>query len=171
MKRFILLFSTLILLTACGSASESEPTTNESNNTSGELTVTDVTANLSLPTDTGAVYMTITNGTDTDDSLVNADVPGCGVVELHEMSMDGDVMVMRQVEGGEIPVPAGATVTLKRGGLHVMCIEKAEPTAVGETVPVTLTFANAGTIEVQAEVIDITEMDHGDMESMHGNNE
>jgi copper(I)-binding protein len=39
-----------------------------------------------------------------------------------------------------------------------MCIGKTAEFAVGESVPVTLTFENAGTMEVTAEVIDPGEM-------------
>ncbi|HRO91899.1 MAG TPA: copper chaperone PCu(A)C [Promineifilum sp.] len=109
---------------------------------------------MSLPMPNGAVYMTITNGTADDDALIDAAVPGCDAVELHEMIMENDVMVMRQMEGNRIPIPAGETVVLQRGGLHVMCIGKTAEFAVGESVPVTLTFEKAGTMEVTAEVID-----------------
>lgn len=120
----------------------------------GHLIVGNVLANLSLPMPNGAVYMTITNGTADDDALIDAAVPGCDAVELHEMIMENDVMVMRQMEGNRIPIPAGETVVLQRGGLHVMCIGKTAEFAVGESVPVTLTFEKAGTMEVTAEVID-----------------
>lgn len=157
-KIFIISWMALLLIlnVACGGqASEEEPMTESTE--SGTLQVTDITANMSLPTATGAIYMLISNNSDTDDALAGATIPGCGVVELHEMAMDGDVMVMRPVEGGRIPVPAGETVTLKRGGLHVMCIEKAEPIEPGQMIPVTLEFENAGVMEVQAMTIDITE--------------
>lgn len=121
--------------------------------TEGELTVANVRANLSLPTDTGSVWLVIMNGTDTDDALLGAEIPGCGVVELHDMMMDGDVMVMRPVEGGQIPIPAGEMVELKKGGLHVMCLEKAEPLELGASVDMVLQFANAGEIEVTGEVV------------------
>ncbi len=154
MKRCSLLPYILLILTALVACT--------SNGGEGDandgLKVEMVKANLTLPSETGAVYMTITNGTDEEERLVAASVPGCDAVELHEMRMDGDVMIMRQVEGGEIIIPAGETVELKQGGLHVMCIGKTGEYAVGDTVPVTLEFAKAGTVEVQAEVIAPGEM-------------
>lgn len=153
MKRLNVVALLLVLfLVACGGASE------ETAAPAGELTVDTVTANLSLPTETGAVYMRITNNTDTDDALIDATVPGCGTIELHQMIMENDVMIMRQMEGNRIPVPAGQTVMLERGGLHVMCIDKTGEFAVGDEVPVTLQFENAGTIEVTAAVIEPGEM-------------
>ena len=53
-----------------------------------------------------------------------------------------------------IPIPAGQTVMLERGGLHVMCIGKTGEFTVGQSVPVTLTFETAGQMEVAAEVIE-----------------
>jgi copper(I)-binding protein len=154
MKRCSLLpciLLTLTALVACTSNGDDGEATDE-------LKVEMVKANLTLPTETGAVYMTITNNTGEEEKLVAASVSGCGAVELHEMRMDGDVMIMRQVEGGEIVIPAGETVELKQGGQHVMCIGKTGNFTVGDTVPVTLEFAKAGPTEVQAEIIAPGEM-------------
>lgn len=154
MKRLITFALLLIvLLVACGGDEGMGGT-----EAGAQLTVENVMGNLAMPMPNGAVYMTITNGTDSDDALIDAAVPGCGTIELHEMVMEDDVMKMRQMEGNRIPVPAGETVMLQRGGLHVMCIDKTGEFAVGDSVPITLTFENAGTIEVSAEVIDPGEM-------------
>ena len=68
--------------------------------------------------------MKIHNGTGTDDELVGAEFEGCGAIELHNMFMEKDVMVMREVEGGKIPIPAGETVELKPGGYHLMFMQR-----------------------------------------------
>ncbi|MEA3337071.1 MAG: copper chaperone PCu(A)C [Chloroflexota bacterium] len=119
----------------------------------GKLTITNVRANLTIPADTGSLWMEIHNGTDTDEALVGAEVDGCAVIELHDMVIENDVMIMRPVEGGQIPVPAGEMVELKPGGLHVMCIGKTGEFKLGETIEITLQFANAGAIDVPAEVV------------------
>ncbi len=139
---FAFLLTGLFLLAACG-ASESE-----------SITVENVRANMTLPTDTGSFWMLITNNSDTDDALVGASVDGCGVIELHDMAMENEVMVMRPVEGGQIPIPAGQTVELKPGGLHVMCLQKVAPLELGTKVTIDLEFANAGTLTVEGEVVD-----------------
>lgn len=174
----------VLLLAACGGTT-AEPASNDDMPAAmgDELSVDNVQANLTLPSDTGAVYMRIMNGSDEDDALIDAVVPGCDAVELHEMTMDGDVMRMRQVEGNRIEVPAGETVMLQQGGLHVMCIGKSAEFAEGDEVPVTLVFENAGEIEVMAEVVPPGEanmnmnhdgmgnemdMDDGGMEEMEG---
>jgi copper(I)-binding protein len=129
------------------------------------LLIENVLANLALPSATGSVWLKITNTTTEDEALTGATIPGCGVIELHDMKMENDVMTMFQVEGGEIPIPAGETVTLQRGGLHIMCINKEAPVAVGTNVEITLQFATAGAVVVTAPVVDPgapMEMGHDD---------
>lgn len=148
MKRYLLFVMVLVgvlTLAACSSSSESE---------AAPITVENVRANMTLPTDTGSFWMLITNNSATDDALLGAAVDGCGVIELHDMVMENDVMVMRPVAGGKITIPAGQTVELKPGGLHVMCMQKAAPLALGTKVQIELEFANAGTITVEGEVVE-----------------
>jgi copper(I)-binding protein len=96
----------------------------------------------------GAGYVTITNKGTADDTLVSASSPVAGVTQIHEMKMEGDVMKMNEVEGGLV-IPAGQSVTLAPGGLHIMFMDLKQQLVEGSMVPVTLTFANAGTIEIQ----------------------
>ena len=86
--------------------------------------------------------------------LVSAQSPVAGVVEIHEMAMEGDVMKMRAIPG--LDLPAGKTVELKPGGYHVMLMELKQPLKAGDTVPVTLVVEGKDgkreTIEVKAPV-------------------
>jgi copper(I)-binding protein len=59
-----------------------------------------------------------------------------GVVEVHEMSMDGGVMKMRAIPS--LALPAGKAVDLKPGGYHVMLMDLKGQVKDGDTVPVTL---------------------------------
>lgn len=84
----------------------------------------------------GAFYLELRNNGDADDALVAVQTTACSQVELHESSMDDhDVMSMDPVEGGRIPLPAGETVSLEPGGLHVMCLGIVEPFVSGERIP------------------------------------
>ena len=142
--------------------------------TAGDLTISNVRANMTLPTATGSFWMLISNNGAADDALIGAEVTGCGAIELHNMVInDEDVMIMREVEGGRIPIPAGETVELKRGGLHVMCLQKAAPLAEGTTTEIVLEFANAGKVTVTADVVEPGEMpgmDHDHSSGMSGGN-
>jgi len=145
-KEFLLITMLFgFLLTSCSTSSEIS--------SRDQLEITNVSANLTLPTELGAIYMVIMNDSAQDEVLTGASVSGCTTIELHEMRMEKDVMVMRPIEGGQITIPAGETVELKQGGMHVMCIGKTGEYKVGDVVPITLEFKNAGTIEVSAEVI------------------
>jgi copper(I)-binding protein len=73
--------------------------------------------------------------------LVEARSPVAGVVEIHEMAMQGDVMRMRAVAG--LDLPAGMPVELKPGGYHVMLMALKQTLNAGETVPITLVFEAA----------------------------
>lgn len=99
----------------------------------------------------GGGFLTITNKGDADDRLVSATSPNAPIVQLHEMTMDGDVMKMREKQDGII-IPAGETVELKPGGLHIMFMQVETPFVEGEMVPVTLAFEKAGTVEVKLKV-------------------
>ncbi len=82
--------------------------------------------------------------------LVAGESPVAGVVEIHEMAMDGDVMRMRAIAG--LALPAGRPVELKPGGYPVMLMDLKRPLAGGETVPLTLVFENAAGQRVRQEV-------------------
>ena len=86
--------------------------------------------------------------------LLEARSSVAGVVELHEMSMEGTTMRMRAVPG--IDLPAGKTVELKPGGYHVMLMDLKQPLKDGQTVAITLVVEAADkkreSIEVKATV-------------------
>jgi copper(I)-binding protein len=97
---------------------------------------------------TGA-FMTLT----AKDSakLVSASSPVAGVVEVHEMKMDGDVMKMRAVKGG-LDLPAGKAVELKPGGYHVMLMDLKVALQKDTTIPMTLVFKDAKGVETKADL-------------------
>lgn len=99
----------------------------------------------------GGGFLKIKNEGKQADTLLSITSPVAGRVELHEMAMQGDVMKMRKLEGG-IAVPAGETVELKPGGLHMMFMDVKKPFVEGDEVPVTLTFEKAGAVDLKMKV-------------------
>ena len=87
-------------------------------------------------------------------TLVGVESPVAGVVQIHEMQMDGNVMQMRPIS--RLDLPAGKSVELKPGGYHVMLMDLKQPLKKGESVPIRLRFEAKDktfkTIEVQAQV-------------------
>ena len=99
----------------------------------------------------GGGYLVLVNTGTTPDRLIAATSPSSAKVELHEMTMEGSIMRMRELPKG-IELPPGATVTLKPGGLHLMFMELKAPFARDTKVPATLVFEKAGSIPVELTV-------------------
>jgi copper(I)-binding protein len=95
--------------------------------------------------DLAAGYLTIAN-TGAEDRLIGAASPRAASVALHAMEMDGAVMRMRMVDG--MIAPAGGELILSPGGDHLMFTGLTAPFAIGEIIPLTLTFEHAGAIEI-----------------------
>ena len=98
---------------------------------------------------TGGGFLKLTNKGDAD-RLLSAAADVSTAVELHVMKMEGDVMRMRQVDA--IDVPAGQTVELRPGGLHIMFVGLKAPLKAGERFPMTLRFEKAGEVAVEVVV-------------------
>ena len=105
----------------------------------GQIAVADAWVRGTVPGQmaTGA-FMQLTSSTDT--MLVGVASPAAKVAEIHEMAMDGSVMKMRAI--GKLALPAGKAVELKPGGYHLMLMELVQPLKAGDSVPLTLTFAD-----------------------------
>lgn len=99
--------------------------------------------------------------------LVAAASPAAGVVEIHEMSMDGSMMKMRALPAG-LDLPAGKTVELKPGGYHIMLMDLKAPLKAGDTVEVTLTIEGQdGKKESLALKVPVKAMGHQAGHGMH----
>lgn len=118
-----------------------------------QTTVTDAWVRGTVPQQQAtALFAQITSSK--GGALVAASSPQAGVVEVHQMSMAGDVMKMRAVP--RLALPAGKAVVLKPSGYHVMLMDLKRPLKVGDVVTVTLTIETADKklerVEVQAPV-------------------
>lgn len=100
-----------------------------------------------------AAYMLIENQGDAADRLIAARTDAAGVVEIHESTMEGDVMRMRPVEG--IDIAPGEVALLQRGGLHVMLMDLQRDLYPGEAIVVTLVFESGAEVLVPAAVTDL----------------
>lgn len=86
----------------------------------------------------GAIFLTIINFGDQEDRLITATAKKAEKTELHTHIMDKGIMMMRKVEGYNLPprVP----VALEPMGHHIMLIGLHTPLKAGETFPLTLGF-------------------------------
>jgi copper(I)-binding protein len=118
-----------------------------------QVTVKDPWVRATVPQQmaTGA-FMQITSVQDA--RLVEVKSPLAGVVEVHEMKMEKDVMKMRAIKA--LDLPAGKSVELKSGGYHVMLMDLKQQMKEGDTVPLTLVIEGKdkklSTVDVKAPV-------------------
>lgn len=115
----------------------------------GDLTIGKAWVRASVGAATGA-FLEIRNDGEAD-RLVSVSSPAAPDVRIHVTVKDGDVMKMRDVDG--IDVPAHGAVALQPGGYHIMVMGLPKPLKEGDTLPLTLHFAKAGTVDVVAEVV------------------
>jgi len=102
---------------------------------------------------TGA-FMVIRNTGDKDIKVVKADNPVSKATELHTHLNEGGVMKMRPVPA--IEIKAKGEAVLKPGGLHVMMIDLKAHLKEGDSVPITLTFDDGSSKQVDAKVVRAT---------------
>lgn len=98
-----------------------------------------------------AAYMTITNHADEDDVLTGVTCPAAREVQIHETTLNGDVMQMRPLADG-LTIPADSSVTLEPGGIHMMLMGIDAVFEPGQTVELVLSFASGKELTVNAEV-------------------
>jgi len=121
----------------------------------GALVLTDLWTRATPPNaPTAAGYLTIANTGTEEDRLIAVTTPAATKAEIHLMATEDGVMTMTPSPDGVV-IPAGETVVLAPGGYHLMFIGVTQPIVEGERLPVTLTFAKAGTIETFLHVLAI----------------
>jgi copper(I)-binding protein len=118
----------------------------------GSLHVFHPSAPATLPgQSSGAVYLMIENEGTVADRLLSASSPAASSVSIHSMSMDGNIMKMREV--GNVALPPAAKVSLKAdSGYHLMLSGLKQPLQPGDKIAMTLTFERAGKLEVSVHV-------------------
>jgi len=137
-----------VLLSACGG--HAHHGADHSETTTAGMTVSNAAVMPPLPgRDVALGTFMLTNNSGADDVLLAASAPVSGRVELHNHIKEGDVMKMRRVDS--LALAAGESVEFKRGGYHLMMFQSAIGDDV-KSVPVTLTFENAGDVTVTAKI-------------------
>ena len=99
----------------------------------------------------GGAYVSIENTGKNSDTLISASAPVAKSVQMHTMSMEGDVMKMREVQ--YIELKPSSKIAMKPGdGYHLMLIGLKQELKAGDKFPLTLNFEKAGKIEVSVAV-------------------
>ena len=99
---------------------------------------------------TAAGYFSVTNHGGAADSLVaiRTEFPRS---EVHSTETDASG-ISRMQAVPTLEIPAGGSVELKPGGLHVMFMGLDHPLAAGDNVPTTLVFEKAGEVTIDFHV-------------------
>lgn len=97
----------------------------------------------------GACYATIKAST--ANRLTGVATPQAGMVEIHDMVMDGAMMKMSPMPNG-LPLVADEEVKLAPGGKHLMLMQLTGPLTDGAAVALTFTFSDTPAMTVQAPV-------------------
>ena len=95
-------------------------------------------------------FFQLTNHGDSEDALIAAESPIAGHVEIHTHKKEDGVMKMIKID--EVRVPANNSVLFKPGSFHLMIFNPTQALKEGDRFPMTLTFKNAGTVEVEMAV-------------------
>jgi copper(I)-binding protein len=135
MGRAILLLCALVGVLAAGTAAQAAE---------GGLTISDPWMRSVIPSRPAAGYFTLSNDTGHAEALVGAASPACGTLMLHRSLNQGGQDRMAMVKS--VPVPAHGSVTFAPGGYHLMCVSPSKEVTPGGAVPVTLRFADGGTV-------------------------
>ncbi|WP_237155037.1 copper chaperone PCu(A)C [Oryzibacter oryziterrae] len=108
-------------------------------------------------------FLVIKNTGSEPDKLIGGTAEFAGVVQVHEMKMEGDVMKMQELKDG-LEIPAGGEVALKPGSFHIMFMQLKTPLKKGDEVKGTLKFEKAGEVAVEwaVEAIDAKAPAHGE---------
>ena len=124
MRAFLVLLA--VLLAACGAPKP-------------PLVVSELEITKPMPgRSMSAGYLVLTNNTDEPLRITSVDSPQFGSVQVHETTITEGVSRMREL--AELIVPAHDSVTLERGGKHLMLMR---PTDLEDTV--VLQFFSGGT--------------------------
>ena len=143
MKRYILA-STLILLAPAAFACETV--------TVGGMSLRNAWSKATICASRPAsFYVEIANNGASDDALIGITTPAADKPMLHQTVIQDGLATMPHVEAVE--VPAGGTVSLSPGGYHGMLMELTTALSEGQAFPVTLTFEQAGPVEIDTQVL------------------
>ena len=120
----------------------------------GDLSVAKVWSRATIGAERPAVvYMTIDNA-GAADVLTAVSTPIAAMPMIHETVVKDGKASMPHLD--QVEVPAQGSVALAPGGIHVMLMDLTQALKAGDSFPVTLTFRNAGDLQVEAEVLPIT---------------
>ncbi len=112
-----------------------------------------VNARMPLPpsgSDVGAVYLTLRNEGVESKTIVGVESAWARSAMLHESAVDHGTARMRPIE--RLTIPAGRTIVLAPGALHIMLVGLKNDLRVGQEVPLALLLEGGQKLDVMVSV-------------------
>jgi periplasmic copper chaperone A len=111
---------------------------------------------LTSATKTGAVYLSIMNMSKDSDQLIGISTPAAESAMLHKSKDENGVMKMEMLD--QLEIPAGVTIDILPGHMHIMLMGLKSQLKIGDHVPLDLVFKKTGKVSVDAVVGKIDDM-------------
>ena len=105
---------------------------------------------------TGAVYLSIMNMGKDSDQLIGISTTAAESAMLHKSNDENGVMKMEMLD--RLEIPAGATIAILPGHMHIMLTGLKAPLKIGDHVLLEMIFKNSGNVSVDAIVGKIDDM-------------
>lgn len=149
MKRLLLLV--ILVVTACGNSTRPNPARSSAEpggrGQIGALQISNAYVPAPASPDVAAAYVTVHNTGQTADRLLRASSTAGRSTTLHR-DQGTEMIGLR-----DVAIPAGATVAMKPGGIHLMIEQPRSGLKMGGQVALTLVFAHAGTLTLQVPIV------------------
>lgn len=97
-----------------------------------------------------AGYISITNLGDQDQILQSFSSSAAQMVQLHETTMSNGMMSMDRID--ELVVPAGGSIDMQPGGLHLMIMGVDKEAFAGDSIDMQISFASGEVIDINIPV-------------------
>ena len=138
-------------LTSCGGA-ETEAPADPNPDAPAGISISDARMNLpAVGGNPAAVYFSVTNDSDQNKTIRSVYVAGAESAMMHQTAEWSGKMDMQEVF--QLSVPAGETLKLEQGGLHVMAMGVSPDLKPGGETEVTVTFVGGDKASFPAKLL------------------
>ena len=96
------------------------------------------------------VFMTIHNGAKADDVITSVSSEAADTASLANYEGSGSERTTKTLE--KLDTPGNHAVMMDQDGYHVVLSDLKKPVEGGDTIPITLTFAETGDLKVEVSV-------------------
>ena len=113
----------------------------------GELRIRNIWARPAFRSANSAVYLSLQNHGAKAERFLGATTEVAAAAEIHQVKMEGDVMLMTPVLSG-VEIPANGHVEFLPNGYHLMLIDLRSDLSEGSYFPLALQFEQSGQVLV-----------------------